>query len=175
MFCRFATTRALSQCGARVLFTSRSLQRAQQAAERLQHEGAKACFWCLVPFRHGKAGTRQAGCSHSTGQLFRELRLTCLRVCAWRGCAQRAACKTQRALNNRIQHSALQGELLPMELELGDLDVVDTLAQRLIAEPRLDALILGESQKPAGWVASASECKDMNVDEQTSVLYRLGL
>ncbi len=48
MLRRYATTRALSQCGARVLFTSRSLKRAQQAAERLQHEGAKACIRCIV-------------------------------------------------------------------------------------------------------------------------------
>ena len=46
--CRYATTRALSQRGARVLFTSRSLRRAQQAAERLQHEGAKASIAVIM-------------------------------------------------------------------------------------------------------------------------------
>ena len=38
--CRYAETRALLQRGARVLFTSRSLQRAENAAKRLRHEVA---------------------------------------------------------------------------------------------------------------------------------------
>ena len=32
---------------------------------------------------------------------------------------------------------------MPLELELGDLAVVDAVARQLSAEPRLDALLLG--------------------------------
>ena len=47
----------------------------------------------------------------------------------------------------------LQGELVPLELELGDLAVVDAVARRLSAEPRLDALLLG-----ATWTLHPAAC-----------------
>ncbi len=37
---------------------------------------------------------------------------------------------------------------MPLELELGDLAVVDAVATRLSAEPRLDALLLGSTCTP---------------------------
>ena len=52
----------------------------------------------------------------------------------------------QKRANCKFPFYGPQGELLPLELELGDLDVVDEVAERLSAEPRLDALILCELQ-----------------------------